>query len=102
MLDIKTQPRHHCPGIKLQFSDQSSVSPMFLFLSFFFTSLGLVSLVPEPFEDSLNLEDILSFRGSEEGSEMAPDQGGSPTLLVENKESSKVGIQYLNIKHTVN
>ena len=75
---------------------------MFLILPFILTSLGLVSLAPEPFEDSLNLEDILSFRGSEEGSEMTGDQGGSPSLLVENKEYSKVGIQYLNVKQTIN
>ena len=65
---------------------------MFLIIPFLLTSLGLVSLAPEPYEDSLDLEDIVSFRGSEEGPDMAPEEGGSPSLLVENKESSKVAI----------
>ena len=63
---------------------------MFLIIPFLLTSLGLVTSAPEPYEDSLNLEDILSFRGSEEGPDREQDEGGSPTLLFENKESSKV------------
>ena len=66
---------------------------MFLILPFLLTCLGLLSSAPGPFEDSLNLEDILSFRGSEEGPDKGPDEGGSPSLLFENKESSKVEIQ---------
>ena len=69
---------------------------MFLIIPFLLTSLGLVSLVaPAPYEDSLDLEDIVSFRGSEEGPDMAPEEGGSPSLLLENKESSKVEMFFL-------
>ena len=67
---------------------------MFVIIPFLLTSLGLVSLAPEPYEDSLDLEDILSFRGSEERPDMAPEEGGSSSLLLENKESSKVDISF--------
>ena len=70
---------------------------MFLIIPFLLTSLGLVSLAPEPYEDSLDLEDIVSFRGSEEGPDMAPEEGGSPSLLLENNESSKVEMIFFSI-----
>ena len=68
---------------------------MFLIIPFFLTSLGLVSSAPGPYEDSLSMEDILSFRGSEEGPNMTPEEGASPSLLFENKESSKVEVIFL-------
>lgn len=69
---------------------------MFLIIPVLMTSFGLVISAPGPYEDSLNLEDILFFRGSEEGPDTGPEEGSFTTLVV-----SQVEIECQNINQTV-